>query len=153
MCCFGRFPYSRYVSSTCATAPSHCRPKKNYFASIFSMRFAVNADSCCCCSWCRGISFDRKCNMHVERWKPLLSQAAKNAHTHHGHWSQCHIYENVRPDIAQCEVNATNPATHNLAYILIIHHDFLIFYATCRTIFFRVPGSTFHHWLFPIFTG
>lgn len=30
------------------------------------------------CGWCREISFDRKCNMHVEPWKPLLSQAAKN---------------------------------------------------------------------------
>lgn len=62
------------------------------------------------------------------------------------HWKPCFVpnttesmgYENVRPDIVQCEVNATSPGTHNLAYILIIQHDSLR-YLSCH--FFPLPFS------------
>lgn len=88
----------------------------------------INPDSCFCCSWWRGISYCIKCRMRFEHWKPCF---VPNTTESMG-------YENVRPDIVQCKVNATSPGTHNLAYILIIQHDSLR-YLSCH--FFPLPFS------------
>lgn len=47
-------------------------------------------------------------------------------------------YENVRPDIAQCEVDATSPGIHNLAYILIIHQHFFMLLVAPRFFLFSI---------------
>lgn len=132
---FGWFPYSRYLP---LTRIHFCRCKRktrrNYFRKHIFIAYTINVDSCCCrgdSDRHRRISFAGEClcNMHVGRWKPRLAQATEykkvNANT-----MESMKYENVRPDIAQCEVNGTHQprdvGTHNLAYILIIHHDFFM---------------------------